>query len=205
MVFSMRGELETEQNCNISTPTLLDIAAFLSSSPGLLNRGPGGPASAGTWFSFQHLLSNLSELRGYIIIWARPTTYERHNCTLFNPSTVKVMPWSPDIFDRMHLLFTQVHFFFWQLGRDQYVTLTPLQRCCWCIQLLQLFHLLVFIIIIFFFNHCSISGEKRFCRKISFRKYFKTFSKEMICRTRSDGKCTGDMTYLWLNENHRLV
>ena len=50
-------ELETEQNCNILTPTLLAIAAFLSRSPGLLNRGPEGPASAGTWFSFQHLLS----------------------------------------------------------------------------------------------------------------------------------------------------
>ena len=35
--------------------TLLATAAFLFCSPGLLNRGPGGPASAGTWFSFQHL------------------------------------------------------------------------------------------------------------------------------------------------------
>ena len=34
-------ELETEQNCNILTPTLLAITAFLSRSPGLLNRGPG--------------------------------------------------------------------------------------------------------------------------------------------------------------------
>ena len=33
-------ELETEENCNILTPTLLDITAFLSHSPGLLNRGP---------------------------------------------------------------------------------------------------------------------------------------------------------------------
>ena len=33
----------------------------------------------------------------------------------------------PDIFDRMHLLFTQVHFLFWQLGRvgGQYATLVP--------------------------------------------------------------------------------
>ena len=38
-------ELETEQNCNISTPTLLAISAFLSRSPGLLNQGPGGTAS----------------------------------------------------------------------------------------------------------------------------------------------------------------
>ena len=54
-----------------------------------------------------------SSRRGYIIIWRRPTSCERHICTQFNPSTVKVIPWSPDIFDRMHLLFTQVHFFFW--------------------------------------------------------------------------------------------
>ena len=44
-------ELETEQNCNILTPALLAITAFLFRSPGLLNRGP-------LWdmFSFQHLL-----------------------------------------------------------------------------------------------------------------------------------------------------
>ena len=35
-------ELETEQNCNILTPTLMAITAFLSCSPGLLNRWPGG-------------------------------------------------------------------------------------------------------------------------------------------------------------------
>ena len=40
-------ELETEQNCNILTPTLMAITAFLSHPPGLLNRGPGGPASLG--------------------------------------------------------------------------------------------------------------------------------------------------------------
>ena len=52
----------------------MTITAFLSRSPGLLNRGPSLP---GTWSSFQHLLSNRSELqltwtscrRGYIIIW----------------------------------------------------------------------------------------------------------------------------------------
>ena len=40
-------ELETEQNCNILTPILLAITAFLSRSLGLLNRRPGGPASLG--------------------------------------------------------------------------------------------------------------------------------------------------------------
>ena len=50
-------ELETEQNCNILTPTPMATTAFLSHSPVLLNQGPGGPASLGM-FSFQHLLSN---------------------------------------------------------------------------------------------------------------------------------------------------
>ena len=45
----MRGELETEQNCKILTPsTLLATAAFLSRSPGLFNREPGDLASSGT-------------------------------------------------------------------------------------------------------------------------------------------------------------
>ena len=79
---------------HIDPPTLLATAAFLSRSPGLLNRGPGDSASAGTWFSFQHLLSNWSELpvTGYIIIWRPPTSCERHISTQFNPSTVKVIP-----------------------------------------------------------------------------------------------------------------
>ena len=41
-------ELETEQRLqHIDSSTLLAITAFLSRSPGLLNRGPGGPASPG--------------------------------------------------------------------------------------------------------------------------------------------------------------
>ena len=60
--YCVRGELETGQNCSILTPTLMAITAFLSRSPGLLNRGPGGLASARTLFSFQHLLSNCSKL-----------------------------------------------------------------------------------------------------------------------------------------------
>ena len=81
---------------HIDPQTLLATAAFLSRSPGLLNQGPGGPASAGTWFSFQHLLSNWSDFLshpGYIIIWRSPASCEHHICTQFNPSTVKVIPW----------------------------------------------------------------------------------------------------------------
>ena len=52
----------TELQHSDPPPTLLAIIAFFSRSPGLLNWGPGGPTSAGTWFWFQHLLSNWSEL-----------------------------------------------------------------------------------------------------------------------------------------------
>ena len=41
-------------------------------------------------------------------------------------STLRQSRLSPDIFERMHVLFTQVHFFFWQLGWGQYVTSFPL-------------------------------------------------------------------------------
>ena len=45
-------ELETEQRLqHIEPPTLLTITTFISCSPGLLNRGPGDPDSAGTWFN----------------------------------------------------------------------------------------------------------------------------------------------------------
>ena len=80
----MRGSWRPNKDCNILTPTLLAITAFLSSSSGLLNRGHGGPASARTWFSFQHLLFNswTSCRRGYIIIWRPSTSCERHNFAL---------------------------------------------------------------------------------------------------------------------------
>ena len=97
------------------------VTAFLSRSPRLLNRGPGGPASlghvphssifsptataqsgvlrapsAGYWFSLPHLISNswTSFRRGYIIIW-RPLFFLRASQfrTQFNLSTVKVISW----------------------------------------------------------------------------------------------------------------
>ena len=94
------------QNCHIFTPTFMAITVFLSRSPGLLNRGPEGPAclvhgphssilspidlnfnysvgglrvpSAGCWFSVPHLTSNsnCTSCRGYIIIW-RPLFFLR--------------------------------------------------------------------------------------------------------------------------------
>ena len=69
-------ELKTEQNCNIFTPTLLAITAFLSRSPGLLNWGPGGPASLGhvpqsSIFSPTGLISKLNRgSRGPLLLGA---------------------------------------------------------------------------------------------------------------------------------------
>ena len=116
--YCVRGELETEQNCNRLSPTLLAMAVFLSRSPGLLNRGP-------EWFSFQHLLSNCltSCLHpGYIIV-CRPPSFKRHKSHLIQP--VHCQGYILIFLDRMYLLFTQEHFLFWQLGRvgGQYATL----------------------------------------------------------------------------------
>ena len=50
---------ETEQNCNILTLTLLAKTAFLSRSPGLINRVPGGPLCWVLAFSTTNLVSKL--------------------------------------------------------------------------------------------------------------------------------------------------
>ena len=142
-------KFETEQNCNILTPTLLAIIAFLSRSPGLLNWGLvfsissylqlvwsptdlicnysiGGLRvhSARWWLSLPHLVSN----------WLNFLYTE-----LYNSSTSTFFLWTSQIgliqpvhdqgyvlifLERMHLLFTQVHFLFWQPGRvvGQYIT-----------------------------------------------------------------------------------
>ena len=153
-------ELETEQNCNILTRTLLAITAFLSRSPGLLNRRPEGPASvghvpqssifsptglipnwligglrapsAGCWLSLQHLVSN----------WLNFLCIE-----LYNSSTTTFFLWVSQIaliqpihgqgytllfLDRMRLLFTPMHFLFWPPDRvvSQY---TQRSRKCFCV------------------------------------------------------------------------
>ena len=146
----MRGKLETEQNCNVLTPTLMAITAFLSHSPELLNQGPGGSASlghgphssifsptpsaqsrvprspsAGCWFSLQHLSPTGLNFRS-------PGLYNNLTSTLHPASVTSSHSIQPVhgqgyiliFLDRMHLLFTQVHFLFCQLGRvgSQYAT-----------------------------------------------------------------------------------
>ena len=91
----MRGELETEQNCNILTPHShgQNSVSFLFSWAA--QPGAWGPSLSGTWSSFQHLLSNwlTSCLHpGYIIV-RHPPSCGRHKSHSFNPSTVKVIFW----------------------------------------------------------------------------------------------------------------
>ena len=91
----MRGSWRPNKDCNILNPppTLLAITAFLSRSPGLLDRGSGGPATAGTWFSFQHLLSNCLNFLSPGLYNNLTSTYFLRTSQFhsqFNPSTVKV-------------------------------------------------------------------------------------------------------------------
>ena len=109
------------------------ITAFLSRSPGLLNQGPGGPASLG--HDPHSSIFSPTDLN-----FLSPGLYNNLTPTLL-PASITILhsiqplnsqgrPWS-DIFDRMHLLFTLVHFFFWQLGlvRGQYATRVWIREC----------------------------------------------------------------------------
>ena len=53
-------ELETEQKCNILTPTLMAITAFLFPFSWAAQPRAWGLSLSGTWSSFQHLLSNFN-------------------------------------------------------------------------------------------------------------------------------------------------
>ena len=151
--------METEQNRNILTPTPMATTAFLSRSPGLLNRGPGGPASLGhgphssifsptetaqsgvlrapsarCWFSLPNSLSNWLEL-------SVPGLYNNLTSTLIPASVTishSIQPLDSQgyiliFLDRMQLLFTHVPFLFWQPGRvgGQYTTWVMLNSNTW--------------------------------------------------------------------------
>ena len=94
------------------------ITVYLSRSPGLLNRGPGGPASLGH-------VPNSSIFTPTGLNFLLPGLYNNLTSTLL-PATVTVshsiQPLDSQgyiliFLDRMHLLFTQAHFLFWQFGR----------------------------------------------------------------------------------------
>ena len=137
----VRSELETAAYRPPSSSPAM--AVFLFRSPGLLNRESGGPASlmrdgshSSIWNTDFKLWTPISTDMNFL----SPGLYNNLTSTYFlravqftlNSTRRQSMP-SPDIFDRMHLLFTQVHFFFWQLGRGQYVTFRLfLLTFLWC-------------------------------------------------------------------------
>ena len=74
------------KDCNILTPNSSGYHSLSSPFSWAAQPGPGGLASALTWFPFQHLLSNWSKLPVTgVIIWHPPTSFERHNSHSIQP------------------------------------------------------------------------------------------------------------------------
>ena len=98
----VRGELETKQTATYWPPVPLLLAALLSRSAGLLNRGSWGPIAL-CWVLVlstepylqltDSKLTGLPVAPGYIIVWHPLASCERRICTQFNLSTVKVISW----------------------------------------------------------------------------------------------------------------
>ena len=123
-LLSVRGELETEQNYNILTPTLLAIAAFFHVLLGCSTGGLG--AQPLLWHGSHSSIFSPTDLNFLSpgLYNNLTSTYSLRASQIALNSTLRQSRLSPDIFDWMHLLFTQVHFFFWQRGRGQYVTVS---------------------------------------------------------------------------------
>ena len=134
-VLCVRGELETEQNCNISTPSSSGYSSTSFSfswaaQPGALRAaspqsGAGSPTgilSPKLWHQRTELLVALD----YIIVWHWPASCGHHICSHLNLSTVKVIPWYLRL--DAPVIYTDA-FLIWQLGwvRSQYVTLAHLK------------------------------------------------------------------------------
>ena len=93
--------------------------------------GAWGPSLCGYWFSLPHLISNSFDLQ-LIDCLSSPRLYNCSTPTFFFWAsqitliqTIHGQGYNILIFlDQMHLLFTQVHFQFWQPGRvgGQYTT-----------------------------------------------------------------------------------
>ena len=79
-------ELETEQNCDILTPTLMVINVVSFSFSWCSTRGPGAQLSAKCWLSLPHLVTNVSGLQNsdflsspsYIIVQSPTQSLEWH-------------------------------------------------------------------------------------------------------------------------------
>ena len=129
-------ELETKQNCNILTATLMAISVSFPFS-WVAQPGAWGPASLGAGFLYcilspTRLIPNWSDLQtawiscalSYIIVQRPSSSCGRHNFALIQP--VHGQGYNI-LIDWMHLLFTLVHFLFWRPSWvvGQYTTIIP--------------------------------------------------------------------------------
>ena len=122
-------ELETEQRLQH-----IDLHSYAHNCVSFLfswaaQPGVWRPSLCWDMFSFHHLHSNwlTSCLHlGYIIVQCPPSSCERHKSHSIQP--VHGQGYILIFLNQMHLLFTQVHFLFWQLGRvgGQYATVQQL-------------------------------------------------------------------------------
>ena len=120
-----RGSWKPNKDCNILSPQLFWISqlffpVLLGSLTGGLRAQPlVGHGSHSSIFS----PTDLNFLSPGLYNNLTPTYFLRAPQFALN-STPRQPRSPPDIFYRMHLLFTQVHFFFWQLGLGQYAPLS---------------------------------------------------------------------------------
>ena len=114
--FYCERELETEQNCNILTPhsyghNCVSFPFSLAAQP-----GAWGPTLLGAGFHYRILTPTdwTSCAPSYIIV-RHQSSCGCHKKKLIQPVHGQV--YILIFLDRMHLLFTQVHFLFWQPDR----------------------------------------------------------------------------------------
>ena len=145
----MRGSWRPNGTATYWPPLLWPCQRFFPVLQGC-STGAWGPSLSGTCSSFQHLLSNWSDLQllnrrssgppllcagflyrilspnGLISNWCSPGLYNCSTYTFFLLASqiALIQPVHGQAYiliflDRMHLLFTQAHFLFWQLGRGR--------------------------------------------------------------------------------------
>ena len=121
---SVRGSWRLNKDCSILSPQLFWLSqpffpVLLGCTTGGLGAQPlPGHGSHSSIFS----PTDLNFLSPWLYNNLAPTYFLRASQFALN-STLWQSRSPPDIFDRMHLLFRQMHFFFWQHGRGLYVTL----------------------------------------------------------------------------------
>ena len=130
----VRGELETKQTATYWPQVPLTIAALLSHSAGLLNRGSlrtasplSGAGSHCLELQLQLIPTNWLQLT-QAVCDTRLYNCLTSTCFLCASQSRQIQPihrsrWYPDIFNRMHLLFRLVHLLIDSSVEGQYVTI----------------------------------------------------------------------------------